>query len=274
MPDLETQIATWRRQMLAAGIKTLSTLDELESHLRDEIDRLRTAGVPETEVMARAVSHLGHPPAVQAEFKKLGLSSRSLANIVTAVWASVLLLLAAVFSPRLLDGRWNGLLASHVFTVTAGYLAAFVVGGCGMAWICAQWMRGAAAGHPALMHTAARFTRFAAALIVVAVVLGMFWSGQNLGRYFMGDYREIGGMCGGAWFAALWIVRRSPRLKERAAMLLGVGGSMLVGFAWFGAVPLDKGAGASSYWPLAVLAGLHFLFLLGALVRPLRSVKT
>ena len=39
MFNLETAITDWRRQMLAAGIKTPDHLDELESHLREEIGR-------------------------------------------------------------------------------------------------------------------------------------------------------------------------------------------------------------------------------------------
>ena len=36
--DLESLIANWRREMLAAGIKTPVPLEELESHLREDID--------------------------------------------------------------------------------------------------------------------------------------------------------------------------------------------------------------------------------------------
>jgi len=38
MFDLEEKIAEWRRQMLVAGIKTPAPLDELEGHLREEIE--------------------------------------------------------------------------------------------------------------------------------------------------------------------------------------------------------------------------------------------
>jgi hypothetical protein len=39
MFDLEQSIATWRRQMLDAGIKAPVPLEELESHLRDDIEQ-------------------------------------------------------------------------------------------------------------------------------------------------------------------------------------------------------------------------------------------
>jgi len=37
MFSLEKSISEWRRQMLAAGIKTPVPLEELEIHLREEI---------------------------------------------------------------------------------------------------------------------------------------------------------------------------------------------------------------------------------------------
>src|SRR6267154_3427870 len=44
MFDLDQAIAQWRRQMLAAGIKTPVTLDELESHLRDDVEQQVQSG--------------------------------------------------------------------------------------------------------------------------------------------------------------------------------------------------------------------------------------
>ena len=44
MFDLEQSIAEWRRQMLAAGIKTPVPLEELEIHLREEIEQQMKSG--------------------------------------------------------------------------------------------------------------------------------------------------------------------------------------------------------------------------------------
>jgi len=38
MFNLESAISEWRRQMLAAGIQSPVPLDELEAHLRDELE--------------------------------------------------------------------------------------------------------------------------------------------------------------------------------------------------------------------------------------------
>jgi hypothetical protein len=70
MHDFEKSIAEWRRQMLAAGIQTPVPLEELESHLREEIGRLVKSGLDEQDVFTSAVQKLGPAHAVQTEFMK------------------------------------------------------------------------------------------------------------------------------------------------------------------------------------------------------------
>ncbi len=69
MFDLETSIAQWRRQMLAAGIKT-SALDELESHLREEIERQMKAEQSQPAAFEMAVEIVGRGRELGKEFKK------------------------------------------------------------------------------------------------------------------------------------------------------------------------------------------------------------
>jgi hypothetical protein len=69
MFNLEKEIATWRQQMLAAGI-TAELLDELESHLRDEVDVRVKSGKSVEEAFMLAVQSMGQPSALQVEFAK------------------------------------------------------------------------------------------------------------------------------------------------------------------------------------------------------------
>jgi Fe2+ transport system protein B len=71
MFDLEQSIADWRRQMLAAGIRTPVPLEELESHLRDEIERQTESGLSEREAFQSAVQKIGSAHTVQNEFQKV-----------------------------------------------------------------------------------------------------------------------------------------------------------------------------------------------------------
>jgi cation transport ATPase len=68
--DLDQAIANWREQMLAAGIKTPVPLEELESHLREEIERKVKAGANQQEAFTSAVQKLGSAQVVRAEFEK------------------------------------------------------------------------------------------------------------------------------------------------------------------------------------------------------------
>jgi hypothetical protein len=71
MFDLEQSISEWRKQMLAAGIKSPVPLEELESHLRDEIERQMKLGMDETKAFGAAVPKIGAAPAIQIEFEKI-----------------------------------------------------------------------------------------------------------------------------------------------------------------------------------------------------------
>lgn len=68
MFDLEHSIAQWRRQMLAAGISALE-LDELESHLRDEVVHQMRSGLNGQLAFETAVSQIGQGAELKKEFK-------------------------------------------------------------------------------------------------------------------------------------------------------------------------------------------------------------
>ena len=71
MFDLEQSIAEWRRQMLAAEIKSPVPLEELEIHLREEIERQMTSGLSEQKIFNSAVQKIGQAHMIQNEFKKV-----------------------------------------------------------------------------------------------------------------------------------------------------------------------------------------------------------
>src|SRR6185436_10685036 len=70
MPDLEERIAEWRRQMTSAGISSPQVLDELESHLREEVERQIRSGASEPEAFTAADGRVGHATALKIEFEK------------------------------------------------------------------------------------------------------------------------------------------------------------------------------------------------------------
>ena len=71
MFDLEQSIADWRWQMLRAGIKTPVPLEELEIHLREEIEQQIKSGLNAQQAFAVAVRQIGQAHMLKREFKKV-----------------------------------------------------------------------------------------------------------------------------------------------------------------------------------------------------------
>ena len=73
MFNLNQAISEWRRKMSAGGIKTPAILDELESHLREDAEKLTKSGVlSEEETFMVAASRIGQSELLRAEFAKIG----------------------------------------------------------------------------------------------------------------------------------------------------------------------------------------------------------
>ena len=97
---LEQSIADWRKRMLAAGIQSPPTLDELESHLREEVARQIRSGADEQQVFEIAARQMGPPGPLGLEFQKMRTETwrRPLA------WAAWTLFLVSFFLPAYARG--------------------------------------------------------------------------------------------------------------------------------------------------------------------------
>jgi hypothetical protein len=111
MFDLEQSIAEWRRQMLAAGIKTPVPLEELENHLREEIERQTKSGLNEQKAFESSIRQIGPPKVLKREFKK---SDRTFMKKLMIILLGIFGILfgPAVLLPALAKHRqlevWNG----------------------------------------------------------------------------------------------------------------------------------------------------------------------
>ena len=70
MFDLEQAIAEWRRRMLAAGIKTPVPLEELESHLRDDVEAQIDLGTDTQRAFESATRRIGPAMELRSEFQQ------------------------------------------------------------------------------------------------------------------------------------------------------------------------------------------------------------
>ncbi|EEF57436.1 permease prefix domain 1-containing protein [Pedosphaera parvula] len=101
MFDLDKAIKQWRHQMLAAGIRSPVPLEELESHLHEEIEQQMKLGRSEAEAFNSAVKKIGQARMVQSEFKKVEETRKArnakLAEIVILIATSLHSLIAVCF---------------------------------------------------------------------------------------------------------------------------------------------------------------------------------
>jgi hypothetical protein len=77
MFDLNNAIMEWREQMLAAGIKTPAPMEELESHLRDDVEERMNSGLSAEEAFELAAQQIGTGAVLRLEFDKVPLTLES-----------------------------------------------------------------------------------------------------------------------------------------------------------------------------------------------------
>jgi hypothetical protein len=106
MFDLEQSITDWRNQMLAAGIKTPVPLEELEIHLREEIEQQMRSGTEAQPVLEAAIQKIGRTDVLKNEFQKTNLPTveetriKVIAGGVLTLLVGFIMLWAAVVQNR------------------------------------------------------------------------------------------------------------------------------------------------------------------------------
>jgi hypothetical protein len=267
--NLEEKIADWRKQMLAAGITGPDTLEELESHLREDFRALVLTGEADFEAFGHALARLGAPRDVRVEFKKLTNGEDRQLKTVAILWLGAVAAMALVLflSRGLFRVRLNLILYLHILTVTLGYVTALLLGLGGIYQLFRERFQARLPiGNRLFARAAQRFSLVSATLVIAAVVLGTFASRQIFGSYWRWDPKEIGGVCVVGWFLAMATMQHYGWLNDRSAILMCVGGNIVVALAWFGAGIMDynermHGHGGASYWPLAICVGVHLCFI-------------
>lgn len=132
MFNLEQAIAEWRRKMLAADIKTPAPLNELELHLREEIERQVKSGITAQAAFQVAVESIGPVGQLKVEFKKVdGLDKITLQKKAGHLYAGMLVFYSAIMTYTIfahdltLGERLLGL--ASLVTLLAGFYIAWQV---------------------------------------------------------------------------------------------------------------------------------------------------
>jgi hypothetical protein len=133
MFNLGQSIAEWRQQMLAAGIKTPVPLEELETHLREEIERQMKSGLNEQKAFEISIRQIGQPETLNSEFK---ISERSFMNPTAKIYAGIigLFVSAALLIPGTIQLRDELVMAD-------GRLGLWLFGGFLLCWSSALFLQ-------------------------------------------------------------------------------------------------------------------------------------
>jgi hypothetical protein len=273
MSKLETFLSRWRQAMSAVPHLTAETLDELESHLRERIAELMRSGVAESEACERAAEELGPASTIAAEFRKVDGSAWLPVRIVVAMIVVVALATAIFLLVRTLQGNGGGiLLAVHVFTITLGYVTTLLLGGLGACFVLQRAVGGFSERRLARVGRATfSLAILATVFTALGIILAMFWSHREWGRFWGWDAKEIGALSVLVWMSGFLIAHHFSRVTDRGLLLACVLGSNLVLLAWFGP-SLFPGLHASALpafaWALLLTAFVGNLFLTGIGLAP------
>lgn len=126
MFDLEKAVAEWRRRMIANGLRDGATLDELESHLRLDMEQQMQSGVNLSQTFEAAVARIGRADVLKREFAKTKGFRGGINRILAVLWfAGCLLSFNTVCRQPLSYAAGtpsNMLYGSAVFIYAAGVL--------------------------------------------------------------------------------------------------------------------------------------------------------
>jgi len=264
--------------MAAGGIKTPAVLDELESHLLEEIRERMAAGDAQADAFEFATGRIGTPVSLRAEFNKISGTTFLPVVAGAGLWAGLTLLAAGLMLGRVFDGKTDMLLFAHAVTLTAGYLAAFLSGGFAAYHFGLQWFEKLSpTAQDALQRATLQFSGISAALTITGLVLGMVWSGQNRGVYWTGSAREVGTLIASIWFLGTWAIQQFRRKDVRVQLLASICGNVAGALGWFGAGIFQADPGLhrlAHYWPLQVFIGAHLLLFAVAFSHRFEAAKS
>jgi hypothetical protein len=120
MFDLDKAIEQWRAQMAVNGVKSPEVLNELESHLRDDVDQQAQSGADAARSFERAIQSIGQADILRDEFNKVGgdVSERFKQAILTLVGIPILAIHMNTTTTNI-EPRWATYFKGVLFLVPA-----------------------------------------------------------------------------------------------------------------------------------------------------------
>jgi hypothetical protein len=134
MFNLETAIGEWREQMISVGIKKSVVLDELESHLREDVERPIQSGAEAQDAFQKAVQQIGQLERLKAELDKTEINERKFMKRGLIIGAGIIGVMVgmALVMPAVAQYRQIGVMQNgEPWLFLIGSL--LTLGGCGAA---------------------------------------------------------------------------------------------------------------------------------------------
>jgi hypothetical protein len=236
MPELEARIREWKQSLSVALGGAQEIVDELESHLREEIHQQIQAGQPPETALTIAQAKLGRPRDLAAEFARA---------TPTEVWLPIWVCLGptimlfvflawAFLLPKLL-ANGQELLVAHVALLLAGHLLAWYAGLLGICYVACWVVRPIRLGQRRLLGRTLLLANGGAAILLLSgMLLGMVWAKEHLGPVWNNDPREIGTALLIPWFAMIAGLGWTAPRKQHLCVLLSILGISVDVGGWLG----------------------------------------
>jgi len=147
-------------------------------------------------------------------------------------------------------------LATHVITVTLGYMATFVAGTIGIFYIFAGLFtrRLDKETEDGMYRMLYGTVCFALLLSFVGTVLGGLWADDSWGRFWGWDPKENGALLIVIWNAIMLHARYGKMVRHRGFAIMAVFGNAVTAWSWFGVNQLSVGlhsygfTDSASFW--------------------------
>jgi hypothetical protein len=121
MFEVERAIIDWRREMQCRGIKAVETLDELECHLREDLEVHVCSGMEIQDAFDAARAGIGQSESLGLEFKKIRLTEllselkRALLSLIGVPNYNLITNMNTSFPTPNVEARWASYLKAGTF---------------------------------------------------------------------------------------------------------------------------------------------------------------
>ncbi len=241
----------FRKEDLLSAARTLMVFAFIP-HTFGIVARVFLSGYPPVTNLYSSAIFIGWAAVGAGIIIELGFRKRAggIGNLVGGIAGFATLLIAHFLAGdgdtmeqmrAVLDTRFW--LATHVITVTLGYMATFVSGTIGVFYIFAGLLtrrldEETADGMYRMMYGT---TCFALLLSFVGTVLGGLWADDSWGRFWGWDPKENGALLIVIWNAILLHARYGKMVRHRGFAVMAVFGNVVTAWSWFGVNQLSVG---------------------------------